>query len=123
MVDSTDRPGVPAADVGRPVGGRGNQLGLLILQGPASMRGHRLSLPAPAVILGQDGDVRLDSPTVSHRHARVWAVGPEVLIQDAGSANGTFVNGRRVDGVQPLADGDEIRLGDVAAIYRSRSVP
>jgi hypothetical protein len=125
MVDSTDRPGVYPTDVDGPVGDRGNLLGVLELQGPATMRGIRLSLLGPEVILGRDSDVRLDSPTVSRRHTRLWAAGEQVLIQDAGSANGTIVNGRRVDvdSKQPLADGDRIRLGDVEAIYHSGSLP
>ena len=39
------------------------------------------------------------------------------LIEDAGSKNGTFLNGRKLEGAQPLATGDEIRIGGVRVIY------
>jgi pSer/pThr/pTyr-binding forkhead associated (FHA) protein len=40
--------------------------------------------------------------------------GPE----DLGSKNGTFLRGRPVESVAPLADGDEIRLGSVPLTVR-----
>jgi pSer/pThr/pTyr-binding forkhead associated (FHA) protein len=62
--------------------------------------------------LGREGaDVVLDDPEVSRRHAVVRFVAGVLEISDANSANGTFVNGRRVDGVGTLADGDSLRLG------------
>jgi len=47
---------------------------------------------AGSVVLGrgEDCDVRIDSGSVSRRHA-VLHLGPPLRIQDLGSANGTFV--------------------------------
>jgi pSer/pThr/pTyr-binding forkhead associated (FHA) protein len=56
-------------------------------------------------------DVMLDDAAVSRRHARVALVEEEPVLQDLGSANGVFVNGRRVDGTQRLAEGDVIVIG------------
>ena len=51
------------------------------------------------LIIGrQDSDLLLDDPQVSRRHAVVRAVDGELEVEDLGSANGTFVNGARVDG-------------------------
>jgi len=50
---------------------------------------------------------------VSRRHARImWRQG-QVLIEDLGSTNGTFVNRQRLSPYlpHPLKSGDEIRLG------------
>src|SRR5439155_1581703 len=60
----------------------------------------------------QNADVVLDDPEVSREHAVVRQVpGGGLEIADANSANGTFVNGIRIDGNQQLSDGDLIRLG------------
>ncbi|KAJ7649545.1 SMAD/FHA domain-containing protein, partial [Mycena polygramma] len=37
-----------------------------------------------------------DSSVISRRHAEVWQEGSKIFIRDTGSANGTFVNGRRL---------------------------
>jgi pSer/pThr/pTyr-binding forkhead associated (FHA) protein len=43
---------------------------------------------------------------------------PERDLEDLGSKNGSFLRGRAVEGVAPLADGDEIRLGSVPFTVR-----
>lgn len=68
---------------------------------------------------GFDNAVRLDEPEVSRCHALVREAPPEdgvpgLRIEDLGSTNGTFVNGRRIEpgpGGAPLKDGDVVRLG------------
>jgi ABC transport system ATP-binding/permease protein len=49
---------------------------------------------------------------LSRQHARVTR-GPndELLIEDLGSLNGTFVNGQRIAGPTPLGPGDSILVG------------
>ena len=54
--------------------------------------------------------------TVSRLHARVVRDGPRFLLHDAGSANGTFVNGERLTGPHLLADRDRIGLGNPAPL-------
>jgi pSer/pThr/pTyr-binding forkhead associated (FHA) protein len=39
-------------------------------------------------------------------------------LEDLGSKNGTFVNGRRAEGPVPLADGDVVRVGTVKMAFR-----
>ena len=48
---------------------------------------------------------------VSSYHARVWTADGEVLIDDRGSKNGTYVNGGKLDGRKPLHTGDRIQIG------------
>lgn len=55
-------------------------------------------------------------PSVSKAHARVSRSDDGVVLEDLGSSNGTFVNGRRVDRVL-LSDGDRVRLGQVIFTY------
>ena len=57
--------------------------------------------------------VVLSDPSVSRVHARISAGNGEgVLLEDAGSSHGTYVDGVRVTGPVPLHDGAKIRLGD-----------
>ena len=52
-------------------------------------------------------------PEMSRQHARI-TTGPsgEVLIEDLGSTNGTFVNGHRIADPTPIRPGDKIELGN-----------
>jgi S1-C subfamily serine protease len=71
----------------------------------------------PIVALGRhlQSDLRFDPNTdldVSAQHAEIIAApNGAYLVRDSGSTNGTFVNGHRITGEQPLATGDIIWLG------------
>lgn len=67
-----------------------------------------------ALLLGRgvDGEGRLEDPRISRRHARVTpGAGETLIVEDLGSANGTFVNGLRVSGPRVVRVGDTIRIG------------
>jgi DNA-binding winged helix-turn-helix (wHTH) protein len=72
-------------------------------------------------VVGRDrsAGVFLDDSTVSRRHARLVVDGPNVTIEDLGSKNGTFVSGRKVEGVSVLKDGDEIQVGSVFLTFQT----
>jgi hypothetical protein len=75
---------------------------------------HEVELSGTVATLGRDpaSDLVLNDAKCSRRHAVVEA-GPEGLaIRDAGSANGVFVNGKKVER-SPLVAGDVVRLGEV----------
>lgn len=61
-------------------------------------------------------------PNVSRRHAELAAAGASVTVTDLGSANGTFVNDRRIEprnGV-PARAGDRVRLAaDLVILIRA----
>jgi pSer/pThr/pTyr-binding forkhead associated (FHA) protein len=67
---------------------------------------------------GFSADLRLEDQSVSRRHAVIVDDSDGARILDDRSANGTFVNGRRVTEA-PLHDRDVIRLGRIALIYRA----
>jgi pSer/pThr/pTyr-binding forkhead associated (FHA) protein len=56
------------------------------------------------------GDLRLDDPTVSRRHALLGRQPDGARLLDDRSLNGVFVNGERVEWTI-LRDGDEIEIG------------
>jgi ABC-type multidrug transport system ATPase subunit/ABC-type multidrug transport system permease subunit len=70
------------------------------------------------LLLGRavDGDGRLDDdPEVSRQHARIRRDSAgQPVVEDVGSANGTYLNGSRLSRPLPLAVGDTIRLGNTA---------
>jgi pSer/pThr/pTyr-binding forkhead associated (FHA) protein len=78
------------------------------------MKGRVLkSIPIrkPEVTIGRDPtcDVVIDNAGVSRVHARLTMTSSGFEVADAGSANGTYVNGYRVQS-QALRDRDEIQL-------------
>lgn len=60
---------------------------------------------------GLDADLRIEDAGISRRHARFVQENGQVVVEDLGSTNGTFVNGSRVDGRLVLADGDKLQFG------------
>ena len=61
----------------------------------------------------------LASNSISRRHARITVDGASAYLEDLGSKNGTFLRGRSVSGRETLADGDTIKLGAVAFVFRA----
>jgi len=58
----------------------------------------------------RDCDLVIDDGKISRSHATITANGRHILIEDLGSTNGTWVNGRRVTAPVTLVDGDEVRF-------------
>lgn len=65
--------------------------------------------------LGRDvnNSIVVEDEFVSATHAALTYRGRAWYVEDLGSTNGTWVNGTRVDGLSPIAFGDEIQLGQV----------
>lgn len=57
-------------------------------------------------------DIILPSDNVSRRHARLYTVDGRCYIEDLGSANGVFVNGRRIHEVFEIEKSAQVRVGD-----------
>ena len=53
----------------------------------------------------------------SGRHARLTRHGGLLYVEDMGSTNGTFVNGRKTVGATPLRHGDTVRIGSTSFRY------
>jgi FHA domain len=60
-----------------------------------------------------DCDIAIVSPQVSRQHARLELEGDKLIVEDLGSANGTVVNGKTIEGRHILRHEDELRLHDV----------
>lgn len=79
---------------------------------PDGQQPYLLSFERAHISVGtaEDNDVRLQAQGVSGRHFRVRHEAAGVVLEDAGSRNGTYVNGRKVNGSQVLLANDEIRI-------------
>ncbi len=63
-------------------------------------------------VIGRSGDLRLGDARVSRRHARILQRDPSTfVIEDLGSANGTFLNEEKIAQATVLRTGDMIRVG------------
>ena len=89
---------------------------LLVQQGPRA--GQSFDLSRPVVTIGREAgsDIVLDDPQVSRHHARLTLQGASYFVEDLGSTNGSFVNGRRVMAPTPLNPGDKLGLGDTVVL-------
>lgn len=63
-------------------------------------------------------DVVVRRQTVSRLHARIVREGPRHMLHDAGSANGTFVNGQQLTAPHLLSNRDTIGLGAPGELLR-----
>ena len=57
-------------------------------------------------------DIRVEDPFASSAHARIFDRGGFMYLEDMGSTNGTFLNGRQVKNAERLKMADTIRIGD-----------
>lgn len=91
---------------------------LVVLQG-----GKAVSHPIAEgeTVLGRHPSctIQLDSNTVSRRHAQVIKANGQYFIEDLGSGNGTFVNGKQIAGRTQLAHDDRIKLGPILLRFQS----
>ena len=67
---------------------------------------------------GAEADIQLHDTGVSRRHAELRRVGDGLEVHDLGSTNGTWVNGRRVQGTS-LKDGDRVTVGTTELLVRT----
>jgi len=90
---------------------QGLRFSLAFLTGPfaSSVR----VLESPLTIIGrEEGDVVINDPEISRRHARVEVHGDgSVWLTDLDSTNGTFVGGAPINGPTKLADRQEFSCG------------
>lgn len=63
-------------------------------------------------------DIYINNPYLSKEHARILFVEDKFYIEDLGSTNGTFVNGKEL-GSRPvrLKDNDKITFGDLSFLF------
>jgi len=91
---------------------------LITLEGPDP--GRRFPCAEDTTTVGRQPDcaVCLESPAVSRHHARIVRSGDQFFVEDLGSSNGTFLNGERTQGRQPLTEKDVLQIGPYQLVLR-----
>jgi pSer/pThr/pTyr-binding forkhead associated (FHA) protein len=82
--------------------------------------GRRFDIDKPTVTIGRapGNNFVVEHATVSRQHAVIKREGEDLRLYDLGSANGTFVNDKRVREPVALQDGDTVRLGEAELIFK-----
>ena len=98
---------------------------LVLLQGGQAIP---YDLAGDEMVLGRhpDCEIQLDSNMVSRRHAHVILESGKFFVEDLGSGNGTFVNGKQIAERTELKRGDRIKLGPVLLRFeldRAAAIP
>lgn len=84
---------------------------LKVLNGKSA--GREVKVPETGFLIGrsQECHLRPKSDAISRQHCEITIDGDTVVIRDKGSKNGTYVNGKRIDGEQQLSQGDQLLVG------------
>lgn len=86
---------------------------LVVMRGRSKVSAHKLG-PGSSVVGRQEGcQLQVKSSQVSRRHCELTEVGGKLVVKDLGSSNGTLINGKKVEGSQPLEPGDTLTVGNV----------
>lgn len=85
----------------------------LVVHGNLSAQ-DEYELPQRTTKIGREAfnDIVLYDPEVSRNHAHIQYHQGRYIIEDLGSTNGTFVNGKRITAPVPLHNGDTIEMGE-----------
>jgi sigma-B regulation protein RsbU (phosphoserine phosphatase) len=65
----------------------------------------------------------VDAGAVSRFHAKVTRKPDGFLVEDSGSRNGTYLNGKLLSGPQFLREGDLIRISEITLVFQKEEVP
>jgi two-component system, cell cycle response regulator len=88
---------------------------LIVLAGNSLGRMFRLDQPETFIGRATDATIRIEDDGVSRRHAKIVQHDGEVWVEDMKSANGTLVNGQRIERGM-LQDGDKIQMGSTTIL-------
>ena len=85
---------------------------LVVMEG--ALKGQAFEVTSKGLDIGRDStcQVCLPDPGVSRSHARVFLHNSAVWVQDNGSRNGAFVNGKRLQRPKTLSPGAELKVGE-----------
>jgi hypothetical protein len=88
---------------------------LVVTSSPVLEEGAEWTLDSTAISIGRGAtnEISIDGDEfASARHARIEPRRDGVWVSDAGSTNGTYVNGVKVDRPRKLVNGDVVRAGE-----------
>src|SRR3954453_14942322 len=86
---------------------------LVVLRGRSATTALKLGDGVTTAGRHDECQIRLKSSEVSRRHCQFFEKNGMLLVKDMGSANGTFLNGKKIEGQRGLEPGDELTIGPV----------
>lgn len=94
----------------------GESFRLVVRRGPQPNQVYELR--DDVINLGRDitNTIAINDREVSRHHLRFTRSGDTYMIEDLGSTNGTFINGKRLAGSTLLKNGDMIGLGETVTL-------
>ncbi|QDT38330.1 SpoIIE family protein phosphatase [Stratiformator vulcanicus] len=95
---------------------------LILLQQGGSAIPYELTATETYIGRHPECEIHLNSNMVSRKHARVLPGTESVVIEDLGSGNGTYVNGRRIEEPTQLGNGDRVKLGPILMRFEDDSL-
>ena len=103
----------PAPRTRRERGGGGKRaVAHLRIVEPAELRGRTYDVADELTIGRAAGcQIPLEDSYASQLHARLFRRNSELLVEDLGSTNGTFLNRKKVDAAVPIRKGDRLQVG------------
>ncbi len=93
---------------------------LVFLAGGESLEKKVITRSRFLIGRNQECDLAIHDTIASREHAVIRESKGRFMLEDQKSRNGTLVNGKKVSTV-PLADGDEIRIGDCRILFVEKS--
>jgi len=72
-----------------------------------------------SMVIGSDPSctIQIDSLAVQPEHAKIETVNSDSIISDLGTDEGTFIGQTKIEGLQPIKDGDVVRIGKHTLTY------
>jgi len=95
---------------------------LVMFRNDGERRSFSISREMTVIGRRQDCDLMIPLGEISRKHCRIIRDGETLRLEDLGSSNGTFHNGRRVQEAE-LSAGDTIQVGPVAFVVQIDGQP
>lgn len=95
---------------------------LVMFRSDGEKRSFSISREMTVIGRRQDCDLMIPLGEISRKHCRIIREGDTLRLEDLGSSNGTFHNGRRIQEII-LSPGDTIQVGPVTFVIQIDGVP
>ena len=96
---------------------------LVILRGRSASTALKLGDGVTTAGRHDECQLRIKSSEVSRKHCQFFEKNGMLMVKDLGSSNGTFLNGKKIEGQRVLEPGDELTVGPVKLRVESASKP
>jgi hypothetical protein len=86
---------------------------LVVIRGRSSANSVKLQDGVTTAGRQDECQLRIKSSQVSRKHCQLFEKHGMLLVKDLGSSNGTFVNGKKIEGQRVMEPGDELGIGPI----------